>query len=149
VEIPDTEPIMRLTSCGHPPPMLLGPGRSVDVPTLHPAPPLGVRGPELGGHTLDLWAFQPGETLLLYTDGVIEARDADGRFYPLAERIAQWAEAAPEVLMHHIRRDLLAFCGGRLDDDAALVALHRAPDVHRRHLGRMVAADGFRKTPEQ
>ncbi|MFG2965174.1 MULTISPECIES: PP2C family protein-serine/threonine phosphatase [unclassified Streptomyces] len=132
IEIPDEDPVTRMTSSGHPPPLLLSPGHAVTVPSLHPAPPLGV--PATGGteRTLDVFAFEPGDTLLLYTDGVVEARDAQGRFYPLAERVAQWTDAAPESLMHHIRRDLLAHAGGYLGDDAALIALHRTPTVHRR-----------------
>ncbi|MFJ3235594.1 PP2C family protein-serine/threonine phosphatase [Streptomyces sp. NPDC086787] len=137
VEIPDDDPVTRLTSCGHPPPLLLSPGHAVTVPTLHPAPPLGVQATEPGDYTLDVFSFEAGDTLLLYTDGVIEARDAGGRFYPLAERVAQWTEASPEALMHHIRRDLLGHCGGRLDDDAALIALHRTSTVQRRHHGRI------------
>jgi serine phosphatase RsbU (regulator of sigma subunit) len=31
-------------------------------------------------------AFEPGEQLPLYTDGVTEARDEHGTFYPLADR---------------------------------------------------------------
>ncbi|MGW3463959.1 SpoIIE family protein phosphatase, partial [Streptomyces olivaceoviridis] len=31
-----------------------------------------------------------GDTLLLYTDGLIEARDATGSFYPVLERAAAW-----------------------------------------------------------
>ncbi|MFK0150803.1 PP2C family protein-serine/threonine phosphatase [Streptomyces sp. NPDC090499] len=134
VEIPDADPVTRMTSSGHPPPLLLSPGHAVTVPSLHPSPPLGV--PESGGgseHTLDVFSFEPGDTLLLYTDGVVEARDAQGRFYPLAERVAQWTDASPEALMHHIRRDLLAHAGGHLGDDAALIALHRTPTVHHRH----------------
>ncbi|MEU9348386.1 PP2C family protein-serine/threonine phosphatase [Streptomyces sp. NPDC048278] len=134
VEIPDADPVTRMTSSGHPPPLLLSPGHAVTVPSLHPSPPLGV--PEAGGgseHTLDVFSFEPGDTLLLYTDGVVEARDAQGRFYPLAERVAQWTDASPEALMHHIRRDLLAHAGGHLGDDAALIALHRTPTVHHRH----------------
>lgn len=133
VEIPDEDPLTGMTSAGHPPPLLLSPGHVVTVPSLHPSPPLGVPGPDGPEHTLDVFSFEPGDTLLLYTDGVVEARDGQGRFYPLAERVAQWTDAAPESLMHHIRRDLLAHAGGRLGDDAALIALHRTAAVHRRH----------------
>ena len=132
VEIPDKDPVTRMTSSGHPPPLLLSPGHAVTVPSLHPSPPLGVPGTGGTERTLDVFSFEPGDTLLLYTDGVVEARDAQGRFYPLVERVAQWTDAPPEALMHHIRRDLLAHAGGRLGDDAALIALHRTPAVHRR-----------------
>ncbi|MFI9244668.1 PP2C family protein-serine/threonine phosphatase [Streptomyces sp. NPDC053086] len=134
VEIPNRDPVTRMTSCGHPPPLLLSPGHVVTVPSLHPSPPLGVHsGAE---HTLDVFSFEPGDTLLLYTDGVVEARDERGRFYPLVDRVARWTDDSPEALMHHLRRDLLAHAGGRLGDDAALIALHRTPADRRRHHGR-------------
>ncbi|MEV6057324.1 PP2C family protein-serine/threonine phosphatase [Streptomyces sp. NPDC052107] len=142
VEIPDRDPVTRMTSCGHPPPLLLSPGHAVTVPSLHPSPPLGVHGNT--EHTLDVFSFEPGDTLLLYTDGVVEARDARGRFYPLTERAALWTDDAPEALMHHVRRDLLTHAGGRLDDDAALIALHRTAVDRRRHHGRVAGANGFR-----
>ncbi|MFD5798974.1 PP2C family protein-serine/threonine phosphatase [Streptomyces diastatochromogenes] len=144
VEIPDRESVTRMTSCGHPPPLLLSPGHAVTIPSLHPSPPLGVHGST--DHTLDVFSFEPGDTLLLYTDGVVEARDAQGRFYPLAERVARWTDDSPEALMHHVRRDLLAHAGGRLNDDAALIALHRTPAVRRRHHGhgRTAGADASR-----
>ncbi|MFF8726869.1 PP2C family protein-serine/threonine phosphatase [Streptomyces sp. NPDC015171] len=131
VEIPDHDPVTRMTSCGHPPPLLLSPGHVVTVPSLHPSPPLGVHAD--AEHTLDVFSFEPGDTLLLYTDGVVEARDEHGRFYPLVERVARWTDDSPEALMHHLRRDLLAHAGGRLGDDAALIALHRTPVERRRH----------------
>ncbi|MEU6669674.1 PP2C family protein-serine/threonine phosphatase [Streptomyces sp. NPDC046727] len=134
VEIPDRDPVTRMTSCGHPPPLLLSPGHVVTVPSLHPSPPLGVHGS--AEHTLDVFSFEPGDTLLLYTDGVVEARDDRGRFYPLADRVARWTDDSPEALMHHLRRDLLAHAGGRLGDDAALIAVHRTPAERRRHHGR-------------
>ncbi|MFD8483618.1 PP2C family protein-serine/threonine phosphatase [Kitasatospora sp. NPDC059673] len=91
--------------------------------------------------SVDVCTFEPGDTLLLYTDGVAEARDRSDNFYPLAERAAQWTGTGPDELLQHIRRDLLAHVGGRLADDAALIALHRTPTVHRGrprifHLGR-------------
>ncbi|WP_308439131.1 PP2C family protein-serine/threonine phosphatase [Streptomyces sulfonofaciens] len=126
LEIPDDRPVTRLTSCGHPPPLLLSRGRPVSVPDVDPSPPLGVGGAGDAGSQLDL-SFEPGDTLLLYTDGVVEARDGDGAFYPFAERAAQWTDDPPEALLHRVRRDLLGHAGGRLADDAALVALCRAP----------------------
>jgi serine phosphatase RsbU (regulator of sigma subunit) len=134
VEIPDQDPLTRMTSCGHPPPLLLSPGSAVTVPSLHPSPPLGVHSDT--EHTLDVFSFEPGDTLLLYTDGVVEARDARGLFYPLTERAAHWTEDRPEALMHHVRRDLLTHVGGRLDDDAALIAVHRTVVERGRHHGR-------------
>lgn len=134
LEIPDEGGIGRMTSCGHPPPLLLGPGHSVTVPNLRPAPPLGVGSMGPSSYTLDSFPFEDGETLLLYTDGVIEARDRGGRFYPFAERAARWTESSPEALLHHLRRDLLAHAGGRLGDDAAVIAVRRrpvAPEPHR------------------
>ncbi|MFE1882925.1 PP2C family protein-serine/threonine phosphatase [Streptomyces diastatochromogenes] len=146
VEIPDRESVTRMTSCGHPPPLLLSPGHAVTIPSLHPSPPLGVHGST--DHTLDVFSFEPGDTLLLYTDGVVEARDAQGRFYPLAERVARWTDDSPEALMHHVRRDLLAHAGGRLNDDAALIALHRTPAVRRRHHGHGRTADADASRPK-
>ncbi|MGJ5756115.1 stage II sporulation protein E [Streptomyces puniciscabiei] len=139
VEIPDRDPVTRMTSCGHPPPLLLSPGHAVTVPSLHPSPPLGVHGGT--DHTLDVFSFEPGDTLLLYTDGVVEARDANGRFYPLSERVAHWTDDSPEALMHHVRRDLLAHAGGRLGDDAALIAVHRTSVDRRRHHVRAAGSD--------
>ncbi|MFI9626137.1 PP2C family protein-serine/threonine phosphatase [Streptomyces sp. NPDC052042] len=133
LEIPDEGGISRMTSCGHPPPLLLGPGHSVTVPRLHPSPPLGVGSLGPSSYVLDSFAFEEGETLLLYTDGVVEARDRDGRFYPFAERAARWTESSPEGLLHHLRRDLLAHAGGRLGDDAAVIALHRQPVASEPH----------------
>ncbi|MFJ8790727.1 PP2C family protein-serine/threonine phosphatase [Streptomyces sp. NPDC102462] len=151
VEIPEEYPVVRMATCGHPPPLLLCQGRRITVPTLHPSPPLGVQGCGLGpggcgpaARELDEIPFAPGDTLLLYTDGVIEARDADGRFYPLAERVSRWCDAPPDALVQHVRRDLVAHTGGRLDDDAAVVVLHRTSAARGRQHMRVIETGGFR-----
>ncbi|WP_405696951.1 PP2C family protein-serine/threonine phosphatase [Streptomyces sp. NBC_01185] len=128
LDLPDTAPELRLVSCGHPPPLLLRAGRVHALDATEPGPPLGV-GPLSGvPPTEDAFAFRAGDVLLLYTDGVTEARDRAGRFYPLAERAASWTGLGPERLLEEACADLLRHAGGRLGDDAALVAVERLPD---------------------
>ncbi|WP_042425630.1 PP2C family protein-serine/threonine phosphatase [Streptacidiphilus anmyonensis] len=126
LEIPDDGPVARLTNCGHPPPLVLRADGVTPLDGAEPAPPLGVQSRVGGAHTDWAFPFLGDDTLLLYTDGVTEARNGDGTFYPLPERAARWTAATPEALVEHLRRDLLAYCGGRLGDDAALLAVRRA-----------------------
>ncbi|MFH8573223.1 SpoIIE family protein phosphatase [Streptomyces sp. NPDC017993] len=79
------------------------------------------------------FTFEDADTLLLYTDGIIEARSPDGAFYPLAERVAPSTSSGPEALLHHIRADLLAHVGGQLNDDATAVAIQRSPKLDPGH----------------
>ncbi|MFF8911106.1 SpoIIE family protein phosphatase [Streptomyces olivaceoviridis] len=66
---------------------------------LHPAPPLGIGLTDTGDHPVDVVPFVSEDTLLLYTDGVIEARDRGGAFYPITDRVARWAGSDPEALL--------------------------------------------------
>lgn len=47
------------------------------------------------GFAAETFAFKAGDVLLLYTDGVVEARDQAGVFYPMEERLAAcgWTKA--------------------------------------------------------
>ncbi|WP_052390003.1 PP2C family protein-serine/threonine phosphatase [Streptomyces sp. NRRL B-24484] len=127
-DLPDdpVEPV-RIANCGHPPPLLLAEGKPVrTLEAVHSAPPIGL-GTLPGAHyRQESYDVRSGETLLLYTDGVTEARDGERAFYPLSERAADWGGAEPSALVDRLRRDLLAHVGGRLKDDAAAVAIERA-----------------------
>ncbi|MER5488550.1 PP2C family protein-serine/threonine phosphatase [Streptomyces sp. NPDC002812] len=126
LDVPDGEPSLRVVSCGHPPPLLLRAGRVVPLQVDHPAPPLGLSEFVDTGFTPQSFPFEPGDVVLLYTDGVIEARDASGAFYPLPERAADWPGDGPEALLRHLCADLLAHTpNGLLGDDAAMVAIER------------------------
>ncbi|AXI81109.1 serine/threonine-protein phosphatase [Peterkaempfera bronchialis] len=128
LDIPDHGRELRLISCGHPPPLLLHHGRVTPLQAARSAPPLGLAGlapPD--GYAAHTFPFEEGDVLLLYTDGITETRDRSGRFYPLAEAAARWTGGEPQELLDHIRDDLLAFAKGRLEDDAAAVALCRVP----------------------
>jgi serine phosphatase RsbU (regulator of sigma subunit) len=125
LEIPDDEPCARLVSFGHTPPLLLRDGTVVPVKVDDPAPPLGLGGLAHTAHAPKTFHFAPGDRLLLYTDGVTEARDAHGAFYPLAERTATLAGHRPDALVEAICQDVHAYTDGRLADDMAMIALER------------------------
>ncbi|TGB14704.1 PP2C family protein-serine/threonine phosphatase [Streptomyces sp. MZ04] len=125
LEIPDHGSGVGMIDCGHPPPVVLRDGRAMTMDAERPAPPLGLGELVRGGYHVDTFTFEEGDLLLLYTDGVSEARDASGTFYPLTERIAGWTETDPEAFLRRLRRDLLHHVGGRLGDDAAMVAIER------------------------
>ncbi|MFD4985192.1 PP2C family protein-serine/threonine phosphatase [Streptomyces sp. NPDC058374] len=130
LDIPDQEGRVQLVSCGHPPPIVLREGRPTTMNARHPAPPLGLGGLADSRYHVESFPFEPGDLLLLYTDGVTEARDPAGTFYPLAERVTGWTGTDPDAFLGRFRQDLLRYVGGRLDDDAAMVAVER-PAVPR------------------
>ncbi|MDX3239524.1 PP2C family protein-serine/threonine phosphatase [Streptomyces sp. ME03-5709C] len=127
VEIPDDEPCVRVVSCGHLPPILLHDGTVTTLDVPEPAPPLGLGGlPGTGnGYAPTTFPFVSGDRLLLYTDGVTEARNGAGEFYPLMNRVENWAELRPDRLVREITDDLLAYVGAPLGDDMAVVAVVR------------------------
>lgn len=131
LDVPDEGRTLGLVNCGHPPPLLLRGGRVVRLDVPHPAPPLGLSelvAPGLAAQIFaaQTFAFEEGDIMLLYTDGVIEARDETGTFYPLAERLAAWSGTGPRALLGHLCDDLLSHAAGHcLGDDAAMVAIER------------------------
>ncbi|MFB8348068.1 PP2C family protein-serine/threonine phosphatase [Streptomyces niveus] len=115
---------VRLVNCGHPAPLLLHEGTARELPSPKPALPIGLLGLDSAPVHVESHRMEPGDTLLLYTDGLIEARDRSGEFYPLAERVAHWAAQPPETLIDTIQSDLRRHA--HLDDDVAMVTLRRS-----------------------
>ena len=73
----------------------------------------------------------PGDTLVLYTDGVTEVSPLDDRFGPeiLAEFVAGYAgREAPEIA-RRIEEQVLEIGGGSVRDDVAVVVLRVCPGV--------------------
>ncbi|WP_344974178.1 PP2C family protein-serine/threonine phosphatase [Streptosporangium fragile] len=115
-------------NCGHPPPMVLDAegGRWFAEPP-DEALPLGMGSLKAIDPVLYHVPFEPGDQVLFYTDGVIEARDGTGRFYPLAARAHLLNGADPQGSLDALRADLLRHVGRPLGDDAAMLLLrHRA-----------------------
>ena len=114
-------------SCGHPPPLLIGTNGDVHFVSLEdPAPPLGIMDlADVRPQTRRV-RFAPGDQMLFYTDGVVEARDRTGRFYPLEDRVPLLKRADIEEALDDLRADLVRHAGGTIGDDAAMLLLrHR------------------------
>jgi len=113
---------LTIINCGHPAPLLLRRGEVIPLEPPASAPPLGFMPAAIPR----VERLEPGDRLLLYTDGLAEAR-RDGEFFPTATR-------AWRLLGHGTVGDGLAslesalseWVQGQLDDDIALVLMEYA-----------------------
>jgi serine phosphatase RsbU (regulator of sigma subunit) len=122
---------IRWAVAGHEPPLHLDRGEP-----LTSAPdsgvPLGI-GDDLGCATSSS-SLGPGSGLLLYTDGVIEARSTNGSANGglfgddrLASVVAELDGSEPTDVVERVRDEVLEHSGGVLEDDVCLVALRTSP----------------------
>jgi serine phosphatase RsbU (regulator of sigma subunit) len=115
----------RLTwiNAGHPPPLIVRHGRLARTLTASPGAPLGIPldGPR---PILTEESLEPGDLLLLYTDGLTEARHPDGQMFTVAglgefiEREAGAGQTAPETL-RRLRHAIVDRQPDQLKDDAS------------------------------
>lgn len=125
-------------SAGHPSPLLIRQGRLIKALDTAPRAPLGMSLPTDAAHARELSVgteqLEPGDCVLLYTDGVTEARAPDGSFFGedrLADLIVRHLAAglpAAET-MRRVVHALLEHQDGRLTDDASLALLQWQADV--------------------
>jgi len=109
--------------CGHPPPMLAHTGVVTKI-TCRATVPLGL-GVEPTATTATL---APGDRLLLYTDGLIEARDRAGTFADTAQVVAPLADGPLDGVLDRVLSALHEAIGGNLGDDLALLAAEYRPE---------------------
>ncbi|MEU2596710.1 PP2C family protein-serine/threonine phosphatase [Streptomyces hirsutus] len=122
--LPDGE--MRALNCGHPWPHLLSGPRAEPLARADPLPPLGPFPLPAELPVVACAPLLPGDTLVLHTDGAEDARDADGRFFPLPEVLASAArEAEPtsQAVLRTILTALVHHTGDPPKDDVALLIL--------------------------
>ncbi|MFB7290920.1 PP2C family protein-serine/threonine phosphatase [Actinacidiphila glaucinigra] len=135
LEVPDGESVARMVNFGHPPPVRARSGepaflQGTSCPPLGLSPLCDVRAHE------SAFELGPDDTLLLYTDGLIEARDSTGGCFPLLERAATWTwhderrccEERLHDILGEILDDVVAHCGTLPADDLAMIALARHGD---------------------
>lgn len=125
---------LRWVNAGHPQPLLLRDGALVQHTPCRPHRPLGLQTdkPEVCETQL-----APGDRVVLYTDGIVEARSPSGKFFgerrlaDFVDRAARANHPAPETLRRLMRR-VLTHQADQLQDDASIVLLEWRTGRERR-----------------
>ncbi len=124
VDLPAGE--VTYASAGHPPPLLCSPSHAAE---LEPTGP--IVGPFVGGPWRNATAgLEPADMLAVYTDGLIEVRNAAGKEFGLQRLTDLVCGAAPDDAEAIVKRcvdDVTSFAPGRLRDDVTIVLLCRGP----------------------
>ncbi|MDX3265933.1 PP2C family protein-serine/threonine phosphatase [Streptomyces sp. MI02-2A] len=149
VEIPDDELVIQAVNWGHPAPLLRHGDRITRLLPSQPTPPLGLAGARPDDYHVDTYPFGSGDTLLLYTDGLIEARNTTGCFFPILDRAATWTWRCPNGLLQHVSQDLDTHTGKHLGDDLAMVAIQHTfrPTGDLSTAGIMTSTEGAAQGP--
>jgi GAF domain-containing protein/anti-sigma regulatory factor (Ser/Thr protein kinase) len=114
---------LRYASAGHPPPLIVPASGEARLMEVRPAPPLGTLP---YGLYLDVdTALAPGDTIVLYTDGLVERRDEPITAGLERMRVAARDAASAYVACQRLVERLLDADAGQ--DDVALVALRSLP----------------------
>jgi hypothetical protein len=114
---------LRYINAGHPAPLLLRHGRVVKELAGGRRVPFGLG---TGGMTVGEEVLQPGDWLALYTDGITEARDAEGAWFG-EERLVDFlrreiaAAQPPPETVRRLTKAVLEHQGGLLQDDASIL----------------------------
>ncbi|MEU1122493.1 PP2C family protein-serine/threonine phosphatase [Streptomyces sp. NPDC005899] len=131
IAFPPSVDSIQVVNFGHEGPLVIGP-RGVRRLPQEQGPPVGMAELTDSPPVVCRLPFDQQETILLVTDGVTEARNRTGEFFPLRQCLEQLHVAhpdgiAPSRLLSLIVDALLHHTGGRLTDDAALLALRPLP----------------------
>ncbi|MHA6758373.1 PP2C family protein-serine/threonine phosphatase [Streptacidiphilus sp. PAMC 29251] len=130
--------LLEWSNCGHPPPLLIRHQTVVPDALTRPSElPMGLSTLFKQPRATHSTTLEPGDRVLLYTDGVIEAKGAQGELFGL-DRFAEYVirataagAPAPEVLRRLVHA-LLASKDSNLTDDATIMMIEWRPPAPRR-----------------
>jgi PAS domain S-box-containing protein len=114
---------VRFASAGHVPPLIVGPDTGARFVEVAPNPPLGVF--DSSGHEELTMELEPGSTIVLYTDGLVEQRGVSIDAGLEVLRRAAERPGDPEELCDHLVDSMLAVHPAH--DDIAVLALQALP----------------------
>lgn len=119
--IDPTSHLIIYSSAGHPPPILLHPDGTCNLLDQATDPPLAARMQHVPRPEADQ-TYTPGDTLVLYTDGLIERRgeDIDTGLGRLTGALARYCALAPEAMADALLAHL-GVAGGARDDIALII----------------------------
>lgn len=106
-----------LVNCGHHPPLLVTDAGLELLPPDEPAPPLGLH-PAPRPVT---YRWPQGSRILIYTDGLVEARNRLGAFFPLVDQGRVLREGSLDEALDRLLARLTDHAGPHVKDDMALV----------------------------
>ncbi|MFE3560437.1 PP2C family protein-serine/threonine phosphatase [Streptomyces sp. NPDC059193] len=117
---------VRVVDRGHPPPIAVGPHGARRLDTA-PALPLGLGNLSPSPAPVTEHTLERGEVLVVYTDGISEARNTDGTFYPVLERLTEHFRGStvpdPETVVSFLATDTRNWSAVSEDDDQATLAM--------------------------
>ncbi len=120
----DPERPLRLAVAGHPPPLLVHAAGVSEVAGEDPV--LGAFGD--ASWKIETCAIDPGQQLVIVTDGITESIGSEGRFGEERLRAELRGVVSPAMALSRLEAALNAFTGGELVDDVAILALARASE---------------------
>ncbi|RKE23043.1 PP2C family protein-serine/threonine phosphatase [Streptomyces sp. TLI_171] len=123
------------SNCGHPPPLLIRGGEVVADALAGPEElPLGLARLGTARRSVQTASLKPGDRLLIYTDGVVDAKGAHHEFFGLDRftdfviRATAAGEPAPEAL-RRLMHAILEHQPEGLTDDATIMMIEWQPAV--------------------
>ncbi|MFD9830739.1 PP2C family protein-serine/threonine phosphatase [[Kitasatospora] papulosa] len=127
VEVSPDYSELRIANRGHAAPLLVHDGAVSPLEPSVPSLPLGLGG--LGGDDVpvDSFGLPSGATLVLFTDGINEARDAEGVFFDPVPVLSQHLPPGPAPVLDAVLHAVHRHSGEGLQDDAALLAVTVGP----------------------
>ncbi|OBF30522.1 serine/threonine protein phosphatase [Mycobacterium sp. ACS1612] len=117
-----THTVVDLATAGHPAPLVIRADGRVDQVDVYGMAVGLVAEMRYGAASLHL---EHGDTMLMFTDGVDEARGATGQYgmERLHSLLPAYAGASPEIICEAVERDVMEYLDGRPHDDMALLAV--------------------------